>query len=136
MDAPTIASTHTHVGTPPPGYNEEWVIHTIHWHGFSSLSVDEGEFAEFVNSPKFMVLGNPWYLELHPGGDEGAAEGMVSIYLCNMSNKAIDIDFGFSVNDENGKQVAYKQTATPEHFDPWGGIQIIGISQILRFALT
>jgi len=33
-----------------------------------------------------------------------------------MSNKAIDIDFGFSVNDGNGKQVAYARSNTPRNF--------------------
>ena len=38
-----------------------------------------------------------------------------------MSEKAIEIDYGFSVNDgNNGKQVAYKQSRTPEHFGPVG----------------
>jgi hypothetical protein len=54
------------------------------------------------------------------GGDDDAAEGMMSIDLHNRSNKAIEIDFGFSVNDENGKQVAYKRTATPCNFAPLG----------------
>jgi hypothetical protein len=66
-----------------------------------------------------MLLGNPWCLELTPGGYEGEAEeSMTSLYLWNESDKAIEIDVGFSVNDENGKQVAYKRTATPEHFGP------------------
>ena len=89
--------------------------HTIHCHGFASLSLEQDES---VDSPEFMLLGNPWRLQLFPGGDEGAAERMTSIYLWNNSDKAIDFDFGFSVNDENGKQVAYKQSRTPGHFGP------------------
>ena len=46
---------------------------------------------------------------------------MVSLDLWNRFNKAIDIDFGFSVNDGNGKQVAYKRSATPCNFAPMGG---------------
>ena len=107
--------SHTHMGTPPPGYNQEWVTHTVHWHGFPSLSLEQGES---VDSPKFMLLGNQWFLAMFPGGDVGAAEGMVSLSLWNMSDKAIDIDYGFSVNDENGKQVAYERTATPRNFAP------------------
>ena len=70
MSAPTTASTHTHMGTPPPGYNEEWVIHTIHCHGFGSLpSAEEGvEAHDFVDLPEFMLLGNQWSLEICPGG--------------------------------------------------------------------
>jgi hypothetical protein len=56
-----------------------------------------------------MLLGNPWRLKIFPGGH---AREYFSL-LCNMSDKAIDIDFGFSVSDENGKLVAYERTATP-----------------------
>jgi hypothetical protein len=117
MIAPS-ASAHTHVGTPLPGYHQEWVKHTIHWHGFVSLSTVRGAF---VYSPEFMLLGNPWRLELFPGGDTLSAEGMVSLGLANRSDKAIEIDYGFGVNDENGKQVAYNRSATPRNFGPVGG---------------
>jgi hypothetical protein len=107
------------MGTPPPGYDEEdWVTHTIHCHGFASLSTLRGVF---VASPEFMLLGNPWSLMIFPGGLEDAAEeGMTSICLFNRSDKAIDIDYGFSVNDGEGKPVANKRTATPRNFGPMG----------------
>jgi speckle-type POZ protein len=93
-------------GTPPPGYDGEWATHTIHFHGLASLSAEEGEA---VASPEFMLLGNQWLLRIYPGGQANAEEGMASFGLWNMSNKAIDIYFGFSVNDGNGKQVSYEQ---------------------------
>jgi hypothetical protein len=120
MNAPTItASAHTHVGTAPLGYHEEeWVQHTVHYHGFRSLTSEQDEYE---GSPKFTLLGNQWRLSIYPGGDDDAAEGMVSTFLYNMSEKFIKIDYGFSVNDgNNGKQVAYKQSATPEQFGPVG----------------
>ena len=118
MTAP-IASAHTHMGTPAPGYQEEWMTHTVHWHGFARLPSEQGEG---VDSPEFMLLGNQWFLQLYPGGREhAAAEGMMSLFLWSRSNKAIDIDFGFSVNDGNGKRVANKRPAGPCHFDPVGG---------------
>jgi hypothetical protein len=61
-----------------------------------------------VKSPTFEGFGNQWRLKLYPGGDTTAVEGMMSLFLQNMSDKAIEIDFGFSVNDGNGKQVVYK----------------------------
>ena len=76
---------------------------------------------EFVKSPKFDALGNQWRLQLYPGGCDDAAEGMVSLYLWNMSNKAIDIDYGFSVSDGNVKQVAYKRSDGPRNFAPEAG---------------
>ena len=120
MSAPITASAHTHVGTAPPGYNQqEWVTHTVHWHGFASLSLVRGES---VVSPEFLLLGNPWRLELlQSGNNANAVEGMVSIFLRNMSNRAIDVDFGVGVNDGFGKQVAYERAATPRNFAPVGG---------------
>jgi hypothetical protein len=56
------------------------------------------------------------------GGQRHTAEGRVSLYLNNRSNKAIEIDFGFSVNDGNGKQVAYERTKTPHNFEPVGAV--------------
>ena len=110
----------TYVGTAPPGYQEnEWVTHTVHSHGFASLSTEQDESVD--NHPNFCFLGNPWRLEICPGGDACAAEGMMSIDCHNRSNKSIDIDFSFSVNDGNGKQVAYKQSDGPINFPPTGG---------------
>ena len=109
-----------HVGTLPPGYrHEEWVTHTVHYHAFANLSTEPGAF---VFSPDFEGLGNQWQLQLHPGGDgAGAAEeGMVSLYLWNRSDKAIDIDYGFRIINGDGKQVACKRPATPRHFAPVG----------------
>ena len=117
MIAPITASSHTHMGTPLPGYQNEWVIHTVHVHDFASLLTVRGVY---VDSPEFMLLGNPWRLGLFPGGHVNAAEGMVTLDLCNMSNKSIDIGYGFSVNDKNGKQVAYEQSNGPFNFAPGG----------------
>ena len=122
----TIASTHTHVGAAPPGYNQGWVTHTVHWHGFPSLSTLRGVG---VASHEFMLLGNQWHLELHPGGDDNAAEGMTSLFLYNKSNKGTDAEYGFSINDGNWKQVAYKRAGTPRNFGPVGtGTSIKGFT--------
>jgi phage terminase large subunit-like protein len=42
MNAPT-ASVHTHMGTPPSDYHQEWVTHTVHVHGFV-VTVSTREF--------------------------------------------------------------------------------------------
>jgi hypothetical protein len=115
MNAPITASAHTHMGTPPPGYHQEWVTHTFHVHGFGRLPSHRNAF---VDSPEFMLLGNQWSLEMYPGGRANADEGMVTLYLNNRSNKAIEIDYGFSINDGNGKQVSYEQSGTPFNFAP------------------
>ena len=55
---------------------------------------------------------------IFPGGCGDVAEGMVSLGLWNESDKAIDIDFGVSVNDGSGKQVVYDPTTSPINFAP------------------
>jgi hypothetical protein len=49
-----------------------------------------------------MLLGNQWLLAIYPGGNEHADEGMVSLFLWNMSEKSIDIDFGSVTTIERG----------------------------------
>ena len=63
-----------------------------------------------------LILGNLWDLEIYPGGHGGRAH----LILRNRSDNAIEIDYGFSVNDSNGKQVAYKQSVMSQHFAPVG----------------
>ena len=49
-------------------------------------------------------------MRLHPGGRGDSAKGIATLDLINRSNKAIDIEFRFSVIDRNGKQVAFFPT--------------------------
>ena len=51
-------------------------------------------------------------------------KGMTSLFLWNMSDKAIDISYGFSVNDGDGKQVATGRSAAPRNFSSAGGLGI------------
>ena len=68
------------MGTPPPGYQQEWAKHTVHWHGFLDLSTVRGEY---VDSPEFMLLGNPWILEIFPGDTQGNT--LSSYRICQTS---------------------------------------------------
>ena len=113
------------MGTPPPGYHEEWAKHTIHVHGFGSLPTARDEC---VPSPEFMLVGNEWRLDIYPGGRRDSGEGMVSLELWNVSDKAVDIDFGFSVNDGNGKQVAYDRSSRTRNFAPVGTVSPEGVA--------
>jgi len=75
--------------TAPPGYHREWATHTAHCHGFANLSKARGVYV--VYSPEFEGLGHQWILQIYPDGDRHAAEGMTSLFLWNMSDKAIDV---------------------------------------------
>ena len=110
--SPTAASVH--VGTPPPDFNG-WTTTKVHFHGFADLSAVRNVP---VDSSEFMAVGNPWRLSLYPGGRYDSKVGWVAIYLINQSNKSIDVNFGFSINDGNGKQIAGGQTVNPFTFDP------------------
>lgn len=107
-----------HVGTPSPEFtawaSSERMTKMIFVHGFGNLSTERG--AEFEG------LGNQWFLKIFPDGDATAAEGMTSLYLYSMSDKAIGIDFGFSIIDGDGNQVVHTTPHRFERFDPtsWG----------------
>jgi hypothetical protein len=64
MSAPITASAHTHVGTLPPGYNQEWVTHTVHCHGFESFSAEEDESLTRPNLCSWGINGFWWYVRL------------------------------------------------------------------------
>jgi hypothetical protein len=115
MSAPRVESVH--VGTPPPDFNE-WTTTKVYYHGFPSLSTERGTP---VYSPEFMACGNPWRLKLYPGGLQESRSGWVAIYLCNRSNKSINIGCGFSIKDGKGKQVASRESSTPITLAPMGG---------------
>jgi hypothetical protein len=112
---------HIHLGTAPPGYHREWVTHTAHCHGFANLSKARDVYV--VYSPEFEGLGHRWILQIYPDGDRHAAEGMTSLFLWNMSDKAIEVDYGFSVNDADGKQVVCIDDGDgPVSFGPVGSV--------------
>ena len=111
-----------HVGTPSPGFTKwtssERMTKRICFHGISSLSTERNAG---VRSSEFEGLGNQWSLEIYPGGRGDSAAGMSSLHLWNKSNKAIEVDFGVSIIDGNGNQVAISHSATPYYFDPGNG---------------
>jgi hypothetical protein len=115
MSAPCVESVH--VGTPPPDFNE-WTTTKVYYHGFLALSAVQNVCED---SSEFMALGNPWRVQLYPGGRNHSETGYVAIYLDNQSNESIDMNFGFSIKDGKGKQVATKQPSNPSTFGPVDG---------------
>jgi hypothetical protein len=114
MSAPPTASIH--VGTPPPDFHE-WSSTKVYYHGFASLSTERVAHANNV-SPEFMACGNSWRLRLYPGGVDISKTGWVAIYLHNQSNRSVSVQFGFSIKDGKGEQIAKKQSSTPIAFAP------------------
>jgi hypothetical protein len=101
-------------GKPPLDYHQGWVKRQVHFHGFVSLPHKS-------ISPKFVCLDHQWQLILCPGGHSGWNETDASIYLQHLSNDAIEIDYGFGINDDDGKQMFHTRTAGSFMFMPSGG---------------
>ena len=96
--------TNIDVGAPPPTAHKykEWRMVSISFHGFEGLP-SERDVPVF--SPEFTCFGHKWRLKVYPGGHSTSNEGMVSVYLENLSNKSITIQYGFSVKRKDGKVV-------------------------------
>ena len=92
------------VGTPSLCL-DGWTRTEICFHGFADLTTTRDEEVE---SPLFSCFGHQWKADLFPGGDEGSDDGFISIYLCNMSNKPIKIQYGYSIKDADGKEVVHR----------------------------
>jgi hypothetical protein len=100
-----------HVGVPSSKFTNrstrERATKIFCIHNFARLWKKRGASAHL---PQFEGLGNQWCLSL---GETLIPKGIVSIYLKNMSNKAIKIEYSVSIIDGDGKQVTYKRTETP-----------------------
>jgi len=109
MNNKTGCVSRVDVGTPPSGY-QRWELAEVCFHGFADLPSTRDEK---IDSPEFTCLGHQWCLIIYPDGDEDSDDGMVAVYLCNMSTDEHPvIDFFFTVRDLAGKEVA--------HFAPKG----------------
>ena len=85
------------VGTPP-GPLSDWTTATVRFHGFKELTTQKDEVIE---SPEFMLLQNRWTVQIFPGGHEESEEIFTAVYLHNMSDKSIDVEFNLTVEDPN-----------------------------------
>ena len=109
-----------HVGTPSSDF-KEWTATEVGFHKFADLTTTRDEYEE---SPEFSSLGHQWTLVLVPGGEEdnlilpGDVEEMVEVYLLNVSDESIKIEYGYSVKDAAGKEVVHKKPKTVE-FAAW-----------------
>ena len=67
-----------------------------HFGGLAALPAQRGDA---VRSENFMCFGNEWQLNLFLGGRADSDEGMVSVYIQNMSNKKKHVEYGFHIKD-------------------------------------
>ena len=69
---------------------------SVRFDGFAGLPAERNELVE---SEIFTCLGNKWQLDVWPGGNDDADDGVVSVYLCNMSERSINVEFCLCVKD-------------------------------------
>ena len=117
---------------------EEWTTTEVRFHGFADLSTTRDERVE---SPKFSCFGHQWTLDIYPGGDVDSDDGYVAVFLSNMSNQAIKIQYGYSIRDADGEGVVYVGPLTKEFggasddgdgaTNSWGTVDFAGREELL-----
>ncbi|KAL7534385.1 hypothetical protein ACHAXR_005836, partial [Thalassiosira sp. AJA248-18] len=116
-------------GNPSNGF-QEWEIIPVYFHGFRGLDTSRGNI---VKSPEFTCFGLQWSLMIYPGGKGTSDEGMVSVYLSNMSDENIEVAYGFTVKKSDGRDVAdCDGKITKNQFAPssWGRKNFAKLSDI------
>jgi len=87
---------------------EDWNTFEVHFDDFEKLPATKSSLAgtpfvaEEVFSPVYTCFGHEWRLSICPGGGRVSADGMVAVFLSNMSNKSIKIQYGFAIKDREG----------------------------------
>ena len=84
MSATKIQNAKVSVGCPRP--REGWQSFQFNLKHFKDLSTTR---EHYVETPEFSCNGHEWFLEIYPGGNKGAAEGHVSIFLYHHSEGSI-----------------------------------------------
>ena len=108
------------VGSRPVHWEGGWGdSHTIHFHGFESLSTERDKA---VNSPTFSSFGHEWMVDLLPGGESDAPEDCVSLYLSTCSDKQISIHFEIAIKSGSGGDDVYacRTSAEFKGGEKWG----------------
>ena len=122
------------MSTPPTGRAVRVVSGTtkIHFDGFSDLPAQRGDS---VSSETFTCLGNKWRLEIFRGGYASVGEGMVSVFLDNLSEKKIYIGYSFSVKDCKESQVVeaiFNPAGGGDGNNSWGELNFSKLSKIMN----
>jgi len=115
------------MGTPPSNY-ECWESKIFHVHNFLDLP-DTKDDANVVKSPKFKCFGHTWRLEVYPGGDDDAADdGCISVYINNLSEESVTLDYQIAVLNADGNESHWKAQGKELFFyekDNWGEKNIV-----------
>lgn len=97
----TALGRHTssvHIGAPPSDRLRDYVSTKVYFHGFADPQTENGKCVE---SPTFFCLGYEWCLQLYPRGNKKEDAECLTAYLVPRSSVAIQVEYYFSVEDEN-----------------------------------
>ena len=86
---------------------------STHFDGWTRTEVCFNGF----KSPEFSCFGHKWKLRLFSGGRSGSRDGCAALFMFNMSNAGIKIQFGCSIRDAAGKEVVYHESKPKNVFD-------------------
>ena len=104
----------------------------IRYHEFENLTTTRGEY---VRSSEFTCFGLQWYVRVYPGGDSNSDDGMIGIYLYNMGNESIKVQFGFSLRDRDRSSKFEFDNNSDNEFSPssadWGWKNFCKRTQII-----
>ena len=91
------------VGTPTANF-QGWDMAEIRYHNFANHLPTIGQG---IKSPIFTCLGCHWILKVKPGGARSSKvlDRHVAVYLINVSDTSIHINYSIIVKDLNGREV-------------------------------
>ena len=96
------------VGTPPPHPIKQWETKVVRFHEFEDLPR-----GELFSSPEFTCCGYQWRLSIIIG------TSLLAVFLHNMTNEDVTVEWALSIRDSIGKEVAYyvETDEVKRHFD-------------------
>ena len=96
----TTTTTIIDVGTPTANF-QGWDTAEVRYFANHLPIIGQG-----IKSPIFTCLGKEWRLKVKPGGARSSqVSDRVAIYLINVSNTSIHINYSIIVKDSNGREV-------------------------------
>eukprot|EP00956_Cyclotella_meneghiniana_P024548 scaffold49424_cov30-Cyclotella_meneghiniana.AAC.1 len=105
-----------HVGEPPDDF-ECWERKTIYIHNFLDLPDAKG-CDNVACLPEFKCFGHTWQLDVYPGGVDGADDGVVSVFINNLSEEKITVDDKIIIMKADGSESHWTDERENMEFTP------------------
>ena len=102
------------VGVVPAAVQRGQKLVKVHFHGFSDLDSTKGND---IDSNPFDCFNHKWLVQLFPGGDADAEDGMVSVYLSHLSDNEVTVYFDMVIRDGEGNIIEETRWTLSHTFD-------------------